>query len=158
MANAEPAQNKADERFRQMEKQCVQAKTFNGEFEGTFSGKHDSSVANERHYETHNVNDRLRVCIRRTWSARCVWHRSVCSDAFFTAPRLRANNVHCSAARRYDYRLVDCISATIKHSSCLSSLQPGLQPEFLAGHKSPRSKVVASRGDLSSEPTVPCQI
>lgn len=40
--NAEPPQNKAEELFRQMEKQCVEAKTievaFDGEFAGTFAG------------------------------------------------------------------------------------------------------------------------
>lgn len=43
VANAEPPQNKAEELFRQMEKQCVQAKAidvaFDGELEGTFAGK-----------------------------------------------------------------------------------------------------------------------
>lgn len=43
VVNAEPPQNKAEELYRQMEKQCVEAKgievAFDGEFEGTFAGR-----------------------------------------------------------------------------------------------------------------------
>lgn len=43
VVNAEPPRNKAEELFRQMEKQCVEAKAievaFVGEFEGTFAGR-----------------------------------------------------------------------------------------------------------------------